>query len=237
MPVELTAPSKIDLWCYDLSEKLKGACFDDLSVSEKTRAEGIKFPLDRDRWVKARIFLRRVLSEITNVSPNKVVLTSEPGGKPVSSFGPPVQFNLSHSGDIAAVVTSSSNAVGVDVEASSQRPSMLAAIERWALSDAESQEVEGLLECQRPDALFTAWRRKEALLKGVGIGLRYPLVKLDVGSLCRPFSKAVVGPAGSKPSELWRIYDVPVCERYAIAVAAQGTSHVLSIHDQSVAFQ
>jgi len=199
-----------------------------LSRDELTRAHLFKRPDDRARWVNARLFLRNVLSLETGIPADGIEFTILPGGKPVLTDHD-ITFNLSHTDSIATVVTGRGLHIGVDVETVRTRPSQLAAIERWALCNDERDEIRALSPDCRPHALFTAWRRKEAVLKAAGTGLSHPMKDVYVGPLDRPLMDPVVVPAGPYAGEPCRIYDIPLTDTCAIALAASGSDHLIEI--------
>lgn len=116
--------------------------------------------------------------------------------------------SLSHSRDLS-LLAFAAVPLGVDVEAV---PASEAAAEIGAmLHPAESRELAALPASDRPAAFTRAWTRKEAYLKGEGIGLARDLSldHLGTGPVPRP------GPAG------WTVADVLVPAGYAAAVAVR----------------
>ena len=96
-----------------------------------------------------------------------------PLGKPFL-VGRAVRFNLSHSGDLAAVAVARRREVGVDVER--LRPvHREARVARRIMSDAEHAQYLALPEAERGGFLLRTWARKEALVKAAGTGIRSSL--------------------------------------------------------------
>ena len=87
-------------------------------------------------------------------------------GKPALVGHPDIHFNLSHCHD-AVVCALSSKPVGIDVESVSHYKESVA---RYTMND---EEMEQILQAERPDVMFTRlWTMKEAVLKLSGEGLR-----------------------------------------------------------------
>lgn len=89
--------------------------------------------------------LRRVLATYLGEEPGQIRLGEGEHGKPrLEGATQPLEFNLSHSGDITLVAVSGEHAVGVDVER--VRP-------------------------RQPEAYYWDWARREAHVKCLGVGL------------------------------------------------------------------
>ncbi|MDD4931966.1 MAG: 4'-phosphopantetheinyl transferase superfamily protein, partial [Methylacidiphilaceae bacterium] len=126
-------------------------------------------PPGRLRPPRGETVLRRLLAGYTDLHPDELPLRKNPWGKLLlpDSFG--LWFNLSHSGDrwIAAVACFP---VGIDLEARLPRKDPLRLAWRFLLP-----EEAGVVAAAPPEAQTTAflrtWTKKEAFLKGCGMGL------------------------------------------------------------------
>jgi len=118
-----------------------------LPAEERRRAEEIKIPERRRRWVAARWALRLALSGYTGEEPVALRIEAGDGGKPALAGGAGIKFNLSHSAELALVAIALDREIGVDVERT--RP-------------------------DRPDSYFRDWVRREAVAKCSGAGLWGP---------------------------------------------------------------
>lgn len=184
-----------------------------LDTGEQRRAESFAASVDRRCYVAAHVALRILLGARLGLEPRDVTMVREPcpscggpHGRPATDGG--VHFSLSHSRDLS-LLAFAAVPLGVDVEAV---PSSEAAAEVGAmLHPAESRELAALSASDRPVAFARAWTRKEAYLKGEGIGLARDLSldHLGTGPVPRP------GPAG------WTVADVLVPVGYAAAVAVR----------------
>jgi 4'-phosphopantetheinyl transferase len=130
-----------------------------------------------------------------------------PHGRPAVG-GTPLHFSLSHSGDLAFADAP----VGVDVEAA---PSQEASAEVAAmLHPQERAELAALPPSAVPESVARCWSRKEAYLKGAGIGLAEGPSVTYVGA----------GPAPAVPAD-WSLADVRVASGYAAACAIRTGSY------------
>lgn len=148
-----------------------------LSPEEHQRAQAFRFPKDRDLYVAAHVFLRRVLSRYAPVNSAQWQFNHNAYGKPaIANPGYDwLQFNLSHTQGMVACAVARGRAVGVDVE-NIKRPSDLPALCQYVLTPLEANDV---LSAPCPNAqadrFFTYWTLKEAYIKARGMGLQLPL--------------------------------------------------------------
>ena len=152
-----------------------------LSVDERHRAQHACCESDRSRYAAARGWLRQLLAGYVDADPADLLLGSDSDGKPRLRHPevPWLHFNLSHSAG-TVVVAVARRKVGVDVEAI-RRDFPIDAAARRFLSVREQRDLAELHYDRRIDAFFATWSRREAYLKGIGVGLgqakpsaRYP---------------------------------------------------------------
>lgn len=140
-----------------------------LSLEEQQRALLFIFSEDRWQYVFCRSTLRLILGDFLNLSPDKIVFSYSNFGKPYlenSKF----KFNIAHCRGYFAFAGSFDCEVGIDIEAIKNINPLVLGIS--CCSSSELQQLrryrEETLQIQ---AFFTCWTRKEALLKGTGIGI------------------------------------------------------------------
>ncbi|WP_053226403.1 4'-phosphopantetheinyl transferase family protein [Solirubrobacter soli] len=180
---------------------------DVLSPEERRRAAAFRRVEDRDRYVIAHVWLRRVLGEALGVAAPDVPIEAGdcvscglPHGKPRLPAHTELHFSLSHAGDVVLCALASTP-VGVDVEA--------------VPDDARHLELLSVLHPSERDAgtaaaVMRCWVRKEAYLKGTGEGLSREPHTVRVGA----------GPTPEHPDG-WRLSDVDVRPGYVAAVAVR----------------
>lgn len=178
-----------------------------LSSEERRRANRFRRQHDRGRFIAARGWLRHLLASELRCAPSDITILTGDGGKPRLASSD-LSFNASHTASIALYATSRSMEVGVDIEAIRATTDIDRMAARF-LSQAEQRRLGLLSPAQREPAFFQCWTRKEALLKGVGAGLRFPLREVDVWD------------GDGRPATVsgWSVHDVDLAPGFAAAVA------------------
>jgi len=131
----------------------------------------------RDRWVAGRGLLRRLLAQATSGEPAALRFAYGAHGKPTLDprsapplEGPPLTFNVSHSGALGLYALARGREVGVDIEQIRARRSDQVADRFFHRS--ESSRLHAIQnEEQRRAAFFAVWCCKEAFIKATGAGL------------------------------------------------------------------
>ncbi|WP_377851620.1 4'-phosphopantetheinyl transferase family protein [Allokutzneria oryzae] len=181
-----------------------------MSDKETRRADGYSYPEDRRRFVIARAMLRSVLADHLGVAPAEVEITRDESGRPRVDGGP--DFNLSHSGELAALVVSGDRRVGADVERHRELD-YLGMAERVFLP-GEHALIAALPEAERSVAFFRYWTCKEACVKVLGEGLS-----------ALPGPELVFDTAGAalmRDGERWSVGELVLPEGYSGAVVSPG---------------
>ena len=94
-----------------------------------------------------------------------------------------MEFNLSHSQDLALLAIGQKFPLGIDLEFFSARPYQ--SIANHLFSEQEKQELTHLPSSFRALAFFTIWSQKEAFIKACGMGLSYPTEQFSVKAIPR----------------------------------------------------
>lgn len=178
----LLEPYSVHLWYVVLPELFSHveALSLLLSVEELQRAERLHFKLHRDRYIVARAVLRQILSLYTQIAPEKILFKQGEKGKPYLQLNPlHIQFNTSHSHDLAVYAITTHAEIGVDIEKVENKKSNEAVAKRF-YSDVEYAELMHLAESERISAFYRIWSAKEALIKALGQGLYSPLSAFSV---------------------------------------------------------
>ncbi|MCH7226405.1 4'-phosphopantetheinyl transferase family protein [Haloferula sp. A504] len=156
---------------WDLPEKPESF----LDSDEIERMGRFVFEPDARRWSLFRAKAKRALAGHTG---GRILPWLEgPGGKPRVDQ-PGLEFNLSHSETLAALVVSDAGPVGVDLEPLDRAPTLLECEDSFC-HPAERAELP-VDTGSRAIALLHLWTAKEALLKAVGTGLQFPPTELIV---------------------------------------------------------
>lgn len=149
-----------------------------LSPTEVDRARRYRRVDDRRRYIVRRGRLRELCGLRLGQAARQIGLTQDDYGKPYIE-GAALRFNLSFSGDLALVVLTDGREVGCDIEW--RRPGLASRrVAESLFSAREAQALGNLPTAQFVRAFFACWTRKEALVKGLGLGLSLPLKEFDV---------------------------------------------------------
>jgi 4'-phosphopantetheinyl transferase len=146
-----------------------------LDEEERQRAALFRFDRDRRRFVVRRARLREILGDKIGVAPARLRFETGRNGKPQLQ-GEPCHFSASHS-DERLLISIGDEELGCDIERIVPDFDWRPVAERFFTMT----EQRALLSA--PDGLhsfFRCWTRKEAFVKGLGLGLSYPLDAFDV---------------------------------------------------------
>ncbi len=233
------APDRLDLpvgeihtWIarldLDDDKALDGEPTSDLSDDEKRRAARFKFARDRDCYVRAHSVLRGLLGRYLGLTPGEVRIVPSSTGKPGLVDDSALTFNLSHTRTFALFGFSRQGLVGVDVEHVRSSVDILSLAKRF-FTTSESTLIANANAHDRLRYFFTAWVRKEAVVKAVGRGLSIPLSAVDVA----PGDPATLRTARleEEPPSEWQVIDLPApAEHFAAAATDIPPTRVRCFH-------
>ncbi len=218
-------PHVTHVWRVRLDDTSRVAAYlPTLSLEERTRADRFFREVHRRRYVIAHGALRRILADYLDVEPLALGFVTGEHGKPAlartagaESAG--VEFNLSHSGDLALVAVTRTTPVGVDVEQWDEQVECLELAERFfspherralrALADAPHHVIAGF---------FAAWTRKEAYLKATGHGIVRGLHHFDVTLAPGEPARLVADRLDRDATERWTMTELAPAEGYSAAL-------------------
>jgi 4'-phosphopantetheinyl transferase len=179
-----------------------------LSTDERERAARFRLDRDRARYAAARGWLRRLIARYLDVDAAAVAFGAGAFGKPELTHPAAswLRFNAARSADLAVFAVASDRRVGVDVERVRADFPVDAVANRFLPSD-DRVALAALPPDRRGSAFFDMWARREAYLKGLGVGLGGR--DLD----------------GAAPADLqagWSLTSFDAGDAYAAAVAVEG---------------
>jgi 4'-phosphopantetheinyl transferase len=148
-----------------------------LSADEVARADRFRFPIHRQRFIAARGILRQMLACYLNVEASELSFDYSPRGKP-SLSGQPLQFNVSHSHDMAVYAFTLHQPIGVDIEKT--QATYDDAVAGRFFSEKEYAALSALPSAARALCFYRIWARKEALIKVSGEGFAFALSSFTV---------------------------------------------------------
>jgi len=170
----------IDIWQFSLLIEPDQA-FDLLNDEEKIRARRYHFERHQRRFIVARAMLRSILAAYLGESARALQFEFNKQGKPSLSHPQAIQFNLSHSGELALLAVGQTYPMGVDLEFFSARPYVDLGAQLF--SDDEMQALRNLPQRLQALGFFHVWAQKEAFIKASGLGLSYPTREFTVSAL------------------------------------------------------
>ncbi len=211
---------ELHAWWIDLDQPATGEV---LSVEERARADRLRAPGGRERFVAGRRALRGILGGYLGLAAGDVAFCYGGRGKPAlaGELGRRLEFNLTHSAGLALLVVVERRAVGVDVEEVRPMAEADRLVERF-FSVREREAFRALAVADRLAAFFRCWTRKEAYLKATGEGLGLPLEGFDVS--LGPAEPARLLNVEGRPGEAerWSMADLDPGPGFIAALAVEG---------------
>jgi len=204
-----------------------------LCDAERERAARYRFPRDRRRFTVARATLRILLGRYLGIEPQQVSLTYLESGKPALNreagcLG--LEFNVSHSHELAIYAFARERPVGIDVEYLCCSVDCQLLAERF-YSAREVKALRRVPPSARQRAFLNAWTRKEAYIKATGDGLRFPLDQFEVSLV--PGEPARLLRVDGSPEEVarWWMTELDVGKDYVAALVVEGEGLEIRMRD------
>jgi 4'-phosphopantetheinyl transferase len=197
-----------------------------LAPAERERAARLVSAVVRRRFIAARGRLRALLGERLSLAPRTITFSNGKFGKPsLHGLGavPPLQFNISHSDEMAVYAFSDSLEVGIDVEAVLDIPESDDIAVRM-FSAREVVAYRALPAEQKAVGFLNCWTRKEALVKALGAGLSYPLESFVVS--LAPGDEPAILAMDETPGDRcgWRLSGLELPAGYVGALVVRDTT-------------
>lgn len=162
--------------------------------------------------------LRKLLAFYLNCAPAGIEFSYAEHGKPSLQAHPQLQFNLSHSRDMAAFAFNFEHEVGVDIEYMRAQKD-LAGMIRHVASKKEQAELQALNDSDAYQAFYRLWTRKEAFIKAVGRGLGMGLRSIHIGT--HETTEALAVEYKNQIQPMWFVSDLQAPQDYRLAICSQ----------------
>jgi len=161
----------VQVWSLDLADRGWDVAREraTLTDAEADRADA-GIPSVRRRRILLRAGLRRVLGGLLGLPADRVPLAVDRGRPYLTGPAGALQVSCSASGPVGLVAVVSGAAVGVDVQGHDAAQAGQAFAEDW-LTPRERAGLAVLPTADRLVAVTRCWTQKEAVLKGLGVGL------------------------------------------------------------------
>ncbi|MDJ0598035.1 MAG: 4'-phosphopantetheinyl transferase superfamily protein [Crocosphaera sp.] len=186
-PQNLTInPQEVHIWKTNLERSsidIKNG-FEILNEDEKNKAQNFRFEKHQKRFTIARSSLRHILSFYLSIPPQKIEFNYNAYGKPyllekINKIH--LQFNVSHSENIAIYAITCYHSIGVDVEYI--RPMSEAdSLAKRFFCQKEFEQISKLSSEEKNGEFFKFWTAKEAYLKAIGKGLTGGLETVEIST-------------------------------------------------------
>jgi len=193
-----------------------------LSEDEHARAERFKFERHQRRFIASQGYLRYILGQYLQQSPNSLEFGRTERGKPFLNAlnAKNLKFNVSHSHELAVYAIMQKQEIGIDVEYLRPIPDAEQIATRF-FSPHEQNALLALPPEQRIRAFFACWTRKEAFIKAIGEGLYHPLDQFSVS--IAPDNPARLIQIATNPQETrsWTLHAFTPAPDYVAALAVR----------------
>jgi 4'-phosphopantetheinyl transferase len=223
---EASTPVKgVDLWFLDLSKITVSDSekFTQL-LSEKELERAQQFKKNQHHFLATRALTRKALAHYTGIAPHQLQIERTEDGKPfLANIPHPLYFNLTHSGNFAALAVTSQGKLGVDIETARNR-SYLQIVERYFHTD-EVTQLRNCAEAQREQLFYRLWTLKEAFFKATGTGISTGLDKayfsFQDNKIAATFSSAL-----NVQQNEWQFHQEFIAAKTVVAVALHSTEKI-----------
>lgn len=215
-------PAEVHVWSVMVGEmpetEHSPAHISLLSEIERQRMQRLRMPIDRRMFGVSHVLLRRVLARYLNEPPGGLEFSRGKHGKPALVRAPGravVEFNLTHTKGLAAVVVAANRAVGIDAERGDRfiNDDLAARIfsddERRFLAETPSEE--------RASRMVRLWTLKEAYVKALGVGL-----SVSVADLSFQLKEGDAPRLTGDPTR-WRFLELDAPSPYILSIAVEMT--------------
>lgn len=173
-------PGEVHVWRAAVPPRVTPALEATLSAPELRYAQRMTSDSSMRQFAAAQAALRTALSRYLGEPPAEIAFRRGEHGKPFleTRYESDIQFNLTHSHDMAIAVVTAGSEIGVDLERVRSRPKA----ERLAARYYAVQEravLDNSPEDMKERVFFRLWTRKESHLKATGTGLSVTLRDID----------------------------------------------------------
>jgi 4'-phosphopantetheinyl transferase len=185
-----------------------------LSSTEKERSERFNHYKHRKNYIASHGFLHTVLSYYIDIPASEIAFSHGEQGKPSiidEQNSENIQFNLSHSGNLAILAICKNHQLGVDIE-HTDRKADWAGIARRFFTANEQQDFFQLNESIQEDAFYKVWTRKEAHMKVTGKGLHLPPTQFEISIPPKPAE--FIGNLKSDDNNYYKMMDIDLPDIY-----------------------
>jgi len=200
-----------------------------LSGNEQERVNRLVSGRHQQEFMAAHVVLRKVLSRYCTQRPQELDIQKTSAGKPFLTHDHAVRFNLTHSHGRALIAIAKDREVGIDLEKVRPEVDIVSLANRF-LSSQDQAFIGGGDSKRRHERFLQVWVAREAVFKGEGKGMTFPLHRDHVElSSDGKEGRLVRGGGGSEGTNM-PIRFLPLESGWVGAVAAEGTNWTVTYH-------
>ena len=209
-----------DIWSVDLkvSPEILAVYFAELNKEEKDRSERFRYTADRTNFIVSRAVLKRLISSRLSLPISEIDFKKNRFGKPRLKSNRPLEFNLSHSGNLALIGITENYRIGIDVEFMKDGLDYLN-IAKHHFAPQEYQLLSGQTGSGVKEYFYRCWTRKESFIKAEGSGVSYPLDSFVVSMDSSDTARIISFQNTSEELENWSMHTFCPKEQYQAAVS------------------
>jgi 4'-phosphopantetheinyl transferase len=223
--------NEVNIYFLNLKKNLKKiySSKNFLSQTEQKRADRFKFEQHKNTFIISRTILRKILGELINALPEKLIVSENRFGKPfLENYNhSDLKFNISHSGDFVVYAVCLDSEIGIDIERIDPLLNHMEIAQKYFTLDEISYITTSLDTDKIAEKFYRIWTRKEALLKSIGTGL---LPNLNEMNVLKEGISVALEPSMRK-SEIISITDIAIHKDYGSAIAHTGKIKQLNFQE------
>lgn len=229
------AEGHVDIWRtrLDLPENDTADYLALLSDEEIARAERFMVSSKRREYIVTRGVLRKLLAQMLHADPGSLRFALTDRGKPYLMDQPLLQtvnFNVTHSHNLALIAVALNRAVGIDVEYI--RPNVdFANVAKQVFSSREIASL-GFYGGELPKAFFACWTRKEAFVKALGHGISLDLRAVSVSVDPHETTPSLLTYERDGETRKWLLLNIKTDDAYMAALAVDDDKLEVRCWDQ-----
>ncbi|NQY97375.1 MAG: 4'-phosphopantetheinyl transferase superfamily protein [Henriciella sp.] len=228
-PASENSEVSVEIWLWDNADYVGEAdhLFTLLNDEELARRDRQFSRQKGTFWAISRARVRERLASITGKTAVDLQFEENEYGK-LRLPGANLHFSLSHEGSWTALAICEQAEIGLDLEA--VKPLSREEMD-WPLSPVERQHLSEVASEDIPQAFFRYWTLKEAFIKGLGLGVSFPLEDFDM----TPFGEApgllrVHGDPEAAKNWVFEAHEIRPGLRFAVGVKSGGKELKLAYH-------
>lgn len=228
-PASEISEVSVEIWLWDNADYIGEAdhlftLLDDAELARRDR----QFSRQKGTfWAISRAKVREQLAAVTGKPAADLQFEENEYGK-LKLAGANLHFSLSHEGSWTALAICEQAEIGIDLEAI--KPLSREEMD-WPLSPVERKHLSEVTPEDLPQAFFRYWTLKEAFIKGLGLGVSFPLDDFDM----TPFGETpgllrVHGDPEAVKNWAFEAHEIRPGLRFALAVKSGGKRLELAYH-------